>query len=167
MVAGAGLRRMRKTQSGQDAGEEARALGRNHRAWAPRLESLENPVLCIWKGKRSSQGKPGAEVGVGNWAGPLFPPESMGALPTPEQEPQFPALSRPFPILSVRAVWHQRDVEKGAPSLSSSPGPKPQLFFHLELPRSCWQPGWGARVRCQWVWEEQSFAFPSAGQVLA
>lgn len=50
---------MRKTQSGQDAGEEARALGRNHRAWAPRPESLENPVLCIWKAStvpRESQG---------------------------------------------------------------------------------------------------------------
>lgn len=63
MVAGAGLRRMRKTQSGQEAGEEAgeeaRALRQNHRAWAPRPESLENPVLCIWKASavpRESQG---------------------------------------------------------------------------------------------------------------
>lgn len=60
-------------------GDEVRAFRQNRRAGAPRSDSLENSVLCIWY---SSQGKPGAEVGVGgSRAGFLFLPPPGSQMP--------------------------------------------------------------------------------------
>lgn len=63
-----------------------RAFRQNHRARALRSESLESSVLCIWRAG-SFQGKPGTEVGVGSWAGPLFPLLPGSSMPRPEQQP--------------------------------------------------------------------------------
>lgn len=74
-MAGAGLGRMRKTKSGQETGEEVRAVRPNHRDWALRSESLENSVLCIWRAGIVPKGSQGLRWEERAGLDPSSPPQ--------------------------------------------------------------------------------------------
>lgn len=85
------------------------------------------------------------------WEGAPWPPQILRKCPVPHPQPGPPQGS-PAGCLAPLVQGG------GALGPASSPGPTPQLFFHLELPRGGWQPSRGARVSRQRVREELSFS---------